>query len=194
MPNWWASAKATRIPAPASSVKICQDTVDSPTSAGPMIHKTGTRPLSRTCRQYAANGPRAGARHDDGSDGHDPRQNPPSGQNELAQERQRWSSRMVLRGARTGSALAGNASSGRQWPGRRLPTATRGARSSSPYCCSRRRSERVVLRSRRRRIATHPDRAYSARTALGATPVSRAVIRCAHPVPVGIGGSARVER
>jgi hypothetical protein len=44
MPNWSASAKAVRVPELAISVNSCQETVDLPTPAGPVIHKTGTRP------------------------------------------------------------------------------------------------------------------------------------------------------
>jgi hypothetical protein len=46
MHNWSASAKAARVPEPASSVNSCQETVDLPTPAEPVIHKTGTRPLA----------------------------------------------------------------------------------------------------------------------------------------------------
>jgi hypothetical protein len=44
MHSWPASAKATPVPEPVSSVNSCQDTLDLPTPAGPVIHKTGTRP------------------------------------------------------------------------------------------------------------------------------------------------------
>jgi hypothetical protein len=44
MHNWSASVKATRVPEFASSVNSCQETVDLPTPAGPVIHKTGTWP------------------------------------------------------------------------------------------------------------------------------------------------------
>jgi hypothetical protein len=42
MHNWSASAKAVRVPEPASSVNSCQETVDLPTPGGPVIYKTGT--------------------------------------------------------------------------------------------------------------------------------------------------------
>src|SRR6266567_787400 len=43
MQSWSVSRKAVWIPACASSEKICQETTDLPTPAGPVSHRTGTR-------------------------------------------------------------------------------------------------------------------------------------------------------